>query len=205
MYCPRAFREERLDVLHGLIQTHPLATLVTNGSQGLIANLIPFSLRSDNGNSVLQTHLARSNNQIDSLREMSEALVIFHGPECYITPSWYPMKAEHGKEVPTWNYVMVQVRGKPQIIEDSDWLRTQLDQLSSHLERDREHPWSLSDAPANYITAQLKGIIGIEIPITSIQGKWKMSQNRSPVDRKGVIAGLKQENLCPSMLKLMSP
>lgn len=203
MHCPRAFREERLDILHALINTHPLATLVTAGSQGLMANLIPFSLLDDGRNGILQTHMARNNSQIASLREASEVLVIFQGPQCYVTPSWYPSKADHGKQVPTWNYVMVQVKGKPTVIEDSDWLLAQLNHLTTHLESNHDHPWKISDAPENYISAQLKGITGIEIPVSTIEGKWKTSQNRSEVDYRGVIDGLKAAHSCTEMSEIM--
>lgn len=204
MYCPRVFREERLDVLHDLIKAHPLATLITNGPHGLMANLIPFSLVSDGKNGILQTHVARNNSQLESIREASEVLVIFQGPQGYVTPSWYPSKAQHGKQVPTWNFVMVQARGKASVIENTDWLLTQLNDLTSQLESDRDHPWAVSDAPENYIAAQLKGIVGIEIPISTIEGKWKVSQNRSEIDHKGVISGLQAENSCPAMLQLMN-
>lgn len=204
MHCPSIFREERLDVLHGLITANPLATLITCASGGLMANLVPFSLHSDGGYGVLRTHLARSNGQLDALREVSEALVVFRGPECYVTPSWYPSKAEHGKAVPTWNFAMVQARGKPQVFDDVDWLRAQVVELTSNHERDREHPWKVSDAPDEYIAAQLKAIVGVEIPIDSIEGKWKISQNRLPLDRQGVIDGLKGEGHCPAMLELMT-
>ncbi|MFC3114059.1 FMN-binding negative transcriptional regulator [Cellvibrio fontiphilus] len=204
MYCPRAFREERLDILHELIKAYPLATLITNGPNGLMANLIPFSLVHDGKNGILQAHVARNNSQLDSIREASEALVIFQGPQCYVTPSWYPSKAKDGKQVPTWNFVMVQARGKPTVIENTSWLLTQLNNLTSHLESSRDHPWRVSDAPENYIAAQLKGLVGIEIPISTIEGKWKVSQNRSEIDRKGVIAGLQAENACPAMSQLMN-
>jgi transcriptional regulator len=197
------FREERLDVLHGLMNAHPLATLITAGSNGLMANLIPFTLHVGGEHGILRAHLARGNKQLDALREGSEALVIFQGPECYVTPSWYPSKAEHGKVVPTWNYAMVQARGKPQVFDDSAWIREQIDQLTSNHEHKRQRPWKVSDAPDDFIEAQLKAIVGIEIPILSIEGKWKVSQNRLPADRQGVIDGIKSEKLCPSMLATM--
>lgn len=203
MHCPSMFREEGLEALHGLVADHPLATLITAGSNGLIANLIPFSLHAGGERGILRAHLARGNQQLDALREGAEALVVFHGPECYVTPSWYPSKAEHGKVVPTWNFAMVQVRGKPQVIDDAHWIRAQIDELTSRQEKKREAPWKVSDAPEDFIAAQLKAIVGIEIPILSIEGKWKMSQNRQPTDRQGVIAGLKAEQLCPSMLAIM--
>lgn len=203
MHCPRVFREERLEVLHGLITAHPLATLVTAGSGGLVANLIPFTLHAGGEKGILQAHLARGNKQLDALREGVEALVVFQGPECYVTPSWYPSKAEHGKVVPTWNYAMVQVRGEPRVIDDVTWLRAQIEQLTDNLESGRQRPWKVSDAPDDFIAAQLKGIVGVEIPVRSLEGKWKVSQNRLPIDRQGVTDGLRAEHACPSMLDLM--
>jgi transcriptional regulator len=203
MHCPSIFREERLDVLHGLIATHPLATLITAGSEGLMANLIPFTLHSGGEHGILRAHLARGNKQLNALREAAEALVVFQGPECYVTPSWYPSKSEHGKVVPTWNYAVVQVRGKPLVIDDAAWVQAQIAQLTTNLENGRDHPWKVSDAPDDFIAAQLKGIVGVEIPVLSIEGKWKVSQNRLALDRQGVINGLRAERACPEMLELM--
>jgi len=203
MHCPSMFREERLDVLHGLIAAHPLATLITSGSNGLIANLIPFTLHVGGEHGILRAHLARGNKQLDALREGAEALVVFQGPECYVTPSWYPSKAENGKVVPTWNFAMVQVRGKPQVCDDANWVRAQIDEMTNNHENKREHPWKVSDAPDDFIAVQLKAIVGIDIPIGSIDGKWKVSQNRLPADRQGVIDGLRTEQVCPSMLATM--
>ncbi len=203
MHCPALFKEERLEVLHGLMTAHPMATLITAGTNGLIANLIPFSLHKGGDYGILRAHLARGNKQLDELREGAETLIVFQGPECYVTPSWYPSKAEHGKVVPTWNFAMVQARGKPQVINDADWILTQIEQLTENHEHSRSKPWHVSDAPDDFIAAQLKGIVGIEIPIVSIEGKWKISQNRTPTDRNGVIDGLKSENTCPSMVALM--
>lgn len=203
MHCPSIFREERLDVLHGLITAHPLGMLITAGSNGLMANLIPFSLHSGGKHGILRTHLARGNKQLDTLREATEALVVFQGPECYVTPSWYPSKAEHGKVVPTWNFAMVQVRGGASVIDDLEWLRNQVEVLTNSQESGRDTPWNVSDAPAEFIETQLKGIIGVEIPIRSIEGKWKASQNRLPVDRQGVIDGLSAEQAHPSVLAMM--
>lgn len=204
MHCPTIFREERLDVLHGLIAAHPLATLVTGGSGGLTVNLIPFSLHVGGEQGILRAHLARGNAQLDALREGAEALVVFQGPACYVTPSWYPSKAEHGKMVPTWNYTMVQVRGVPRVIDDAAWVHAQIDALTDHMESGREPRWKTSDAPDDYIAAQLKGIVGVEIPIRTIEGKWKVSQNRLPADYQGVIDGLRAEQACPAMLAAMA-
>ena len=203
MHCPSMFREERLNVLHDLISAHPLATLITAGSNGLMANLIPFTLHVGGEHGILRAHLARGNKQLDALREGAETLVVFQGPECYVTPSWYPSKTENGKVVPTWNFAMVQVHGKPVVFDDANWVRAQIDEMTNSHERQREHPWKVSDAPEDFIAAQLKAIVGIEIPISLIEGKWKVSQNRLPADRQGVIDGLRAEQVCPSMLAAM--
>jgi transcriptional regulator len=193
MYRPPAFREDRLDVLHALIESHRLATLVTQGTDGLNANLIPFTLDAKRGDrGVLRAHMARANDQLAALREGGEALVIFQGPEAYITPSWYASKREHGKVVPTWNYVVVQAWGTPQVIDDAEWLHVQINELTRAQERARTEPWQVADAPADFVAAQIRGITGIEIPIARIEGKWKVSQNRPEADRRMVVAGLRE-------------
>ncbi|RZT11233.1 negative transcriptional regulator, PaiB family [Duganella sp. CF402] len=201
MHCPAMFREERLEVLQQLMREHPLATLITAGAGGLTANLIPFSLHGD----VLRAHLARNNKQLDDLLAGTEALIVFQGPQSYITPSWYPSKAEHGKVVPTWNFVMVQARGIPQVMDDAAWLREQVGQMTANLEGQRAEPWSVADAPDDFIATQLRAIVGVEIPIRSLEGKWKISQNRNEADRQGVIQGLSSESRCPEMHRLMAP
>lgn len=195
MYQPSYFKEERLEVLHALIRSHPLATLVTAGTAGLIANLVPFVLVETGGNGVLRAHLAKANDQVNALRAGDQTLVVFQGPEAYITPTWYASKNEHGRVVPTWNYVLVQVRGTPRVIDDTAWLKAQIGVLTSQQEDHRASPWKVSDAPEPYIEGQLKAIIGIEVPILSIEGKWKVSQNRSDADREGVCEGLRREGL----------
>lgn len=195
MYQPPAFREDRLDVLHQLIRSHPLGTLVTGGKSGLVANVIPFAMQSGPRGDLLRAHLAKANEQIADLREGLPALVIFQGPQGYVSPSWYETKREHGKVVPTWDYVIVQVRGTPMVIDDPEWLRQQTDELTSIHERGRTEPWSADDAPADYIAAKLKGIVGLEIPVEQIAGKWKVSQNQPPPNMSGVERGLRQDNL----------
>jgi transcriptional regulator len=204
MYQPSAFKEENLDTLHQLIRAHPLATLITSGHDGLLANLVPFTLHNDTEQGTLRAHIARANDQVAALQASAETLVIFHGPEAYITPSWYASKQEHGRVVPTWNYVVVQVRGTPTVIEDPTWLRAQIEALTTSQENQRTHPWQVSDAPEHFIDAQLRAIIGIEIPILSIEGKWKVSQNRSPSDREGVHHGLKNEARNDAMATLVA-
>ncbi len=193
MYRPTAFREDRPDRLYEAIRAHPLGTLVTYGVSGLMANAVPFTLRVDPASSVLRAHLANANDQLVHLRQGSPVLVIFQGPQAYVSPSWYATKREHGKVVPTWNYVVVQVHGTPIIIEDRQWLREQIDELTSIHERGRAEPWSLDDAPEDFGAALMKGITGIEIPIERVEGKWKVSQNQPSANRIGVECGLRAD------------
>jgi transcriptional regulator len=194
MYQPPHHREDRLEVQHALIRAHPLGTLVTMSKSGLVANALPFILDAARGTyGTLQAHLARANTQWRDFDPGVDALITFQGIERYITPSWYATKAETGKVVPTWNYVMVQASGQMRVIEDRDWLRTQIGALTAAHEGRRAEPWAVSDAPPAFLEAQIKGVVGIEIPIARIEGKWKVSQNRPIRDRKGVIDGLRAE------------
>jgi transcriptional regulator len=204
MYQPPAFREERLESLHALIRAHPLGTLITAGTAGLIANLVPFTLTDTGDKGTLQAHVAKANDQVDALEAGTETLVVFHGPEAYITPSWYASKKEHGRVVPTWNYVVVQVRGTPRVIDDPAWLRTQIGTLTSQQENQRSEPWKVTDAPEPFIEGQIRAIIGIEIPILAIEGKWKVSQNRSAADRQSVYDGLSDEERNEAMANLVA-
>ncbi|PKL75296.1 MAG: transcriptional regulator [Candidatus Melainabacteria bacterium HGW-Melainabacteria-1] len=191
MYIPPAFREDRIETLHELIRQHPLGLLTTAGDSGLAATPLPFLVHTDEDkNGTLRAHMARANPHWRDLRGVAGCLVVFMGPQGYVTPSWYPTKQETQKVVPTWNYVTVQAWGKPRLVEDAAWLRRQLDDLTHARERTRPHPWAVSDAPEDYIAAQMKAIVGIEIPIDRLEGKWKLSQNRPEADRAGVIAGL---------------
>jgi transcriptional regulator len=192
MYQPPHFREDRLDVQHALIREHSLGLLITAGRSGLQANPIPFLIDSDaTPLGTLRAHLARANPQQRELAGIEECLVVFQGAQLYISPSLYPTKYKTGKVVPTWNYITVHAWGRPRIIDDADWIRGQVDDLTAHKESSRPAPWKVSDAPGPFITAQIKGIIGLEIPIARIEGKWKVSQNRAPVDQAGVVAGLR--------------
>ncbi|MGH8177992.1 MAG: FMN-binding negative transcriptional regulator [Steroidobacter sp.] len=194
MYAPTHFEESRMDVLHDLIRRRPLGTLVAMTPEGLDASHIPFEIDSSPAPyGVLRCHVACANPLWRSLSTESEVLAIFQGAESYISPAWYPAKQEHGKVVPTWNYVAVHVHGKPTVIHDHVWLRTLVEALTNRREADRADPWKVSDAPAEYIDKMLAAIVGIEIPITRISGKWKLSQNRSAADRRGVVAGLTRE------------
>ncbi|UCI05405.1 FMN-binding negative transcriptional regulator [Mesorhizobium sp. B1-1-8] len=196
MYQPPHFKETRQEVLHGLIRTHPLGLLVSNGAEGPVANAIPFLLDDDvlpNGR--LRAHLAKANPQWRLLADnpASPVLVVFQGADAYVTPSWYETKRETGKVVPTWNYAIVQVRGTVRVIDDADWIAQQITELTASQEGGRDLPWAVTDAPPAYIQSQIKGIIGLEIAITAIDGKWKVSQNRPVADRVGVAEGLESE------------
>ena len=193
MYIPPANEEARLPVMREMIAAHPLATLVTLGSTGLFATHLPMFL--DNNGSdlgVLKGHVARGNAQAHDFRPDLDALAIFAGHQHYISPNWYPGKLEHGKEVPTWNYVVVHAYGPLRVIEDEAWLMEFLNRLTDTHEAGSPRPWKVSDAPRDYIRTVLKGIVGIEVPIRRIEGKWKTSQNRTSADRRGVVAGLEK-------------
>lgn len=191
MYEPSHFKVEDREQLHAVIRAHPLATLITVGEGGLVANPVPFVLHADEGEQgVLRAHLARPNAQWKAIAAGAETLVVFTGVERYVTPAWYASKQEHGKVVPTWNYVTVQVRGPARAVEDPTWLRAQLDSLTRQQEAPRSEPWSITDAPEPFIAAQARGIVGVEIAIASILGKFKLSQNRQEPDKLGVYEGL---------------
>jgi transcriptional regulator len=192
MYTPPAFAEDRLPVLHDLIRAHPLGLLVTGGAHGLLANAIPFTLVDEGPRGTLRAHLARANPQADALRD-GEALVVFQGPQAYVSPSFYPSKREHGRVVPTWNYVVVQARGRAVVTDDAGWLRDQIGALTKAHEGARAVPWAVGDAPAPFVAAQLRAIVGVEIAVERIEGKWKASQNRPEPDRAGVAEGLRAE------------
>jgi transcriptional regulator len=193
MYQPPAFREDRIEVQHQLIRAHPLGLLITAGPGGLLANLFPFMLDAEGpDHGTLRLHIARANPQWKELEAVGECLVVFQGPQDYVTPSWYATKRETGKVVPTWNYATVHAWGKPRVMKDDSWLRRQIEDLTRSRESRRDAPWQVDDAPEDFIAMQMRAIVGVEIPITRIEGKWKMSQNRPEADRSGVIAGFRE-------------
>ena len=200
MYIPKFNLETRLDVIHNLIETHPLATLVTMGASGLIATHIPMVLhRSEGPSGTLRGHISRANPQWRELNPAIEALAIFTGPEHYITPNWYPEKAEDGKVVPTWDYAVVHAYGPITLIEDTAWLLTHLNSLVTKHESSFPQPWKISDAPEDYIASQMRGIIGIELPIRRLEGKWKVSQNKSEPTLRSIERGLEELNTPESL------
>jgi transcriptional regulator len=191
MYIPKHNEETRTEVLDHLMRTRPLASLVTLGATGLFAAHLPLVLhREDEQHAVLRGHLARANRQWKELSRETEALAIFSGPQHYITPAWYPEKAETGKVVPTWNYAVVHAYGRLEIIEDPAWLLTHLNTLTDTHEASRPDPWSVADAPAEFIATIARGIVGIEMTIGRLEGKWKVSQNQTEQTRASVSQGL---------------
>jgi transcriptional regulator len=190
MYLPADFNETRLPVLHALVSAHPLATLVAVTADGLVANHIPLLLDASGERAALRGHIARANPLWKQLADGSEVLAIFHGPEHYISPRWYPSKREHGQVVPTWNYAVVHARGALSWHHDESWLRGLLEALTSRHESRFAEPWHVADAPSEYLQKMLGAIVGFDIQLRELTGKWKASQNRSAADVQGVIAGL---------------
>lgn len=192
MYLPAHFREDRCAVQHELIRNYPLGVLVTAGPDGIVANHLPFLLHADEGErGTLRTHLARANPQVAELARGAECMVAFTGPQAYVSPSWYPSKHEHGRAVPTWNFVAVHVWGRPRLVEDERWLRRHLEDLTNCHERTQATPWAVGDAPEEFIAQLQRAIVGLELPIARSEGKWKLGQNRSVADRSGVVAALR--------------
>jgi transcriptional regulator len=192
VYIPPLFNEDRIDVLHDAIRRTGLATLVTLTADGLIASHVPMLLDPDpSPYGTLIGHVARPNPQARGA--IGEALAIFQGPEAYITPSWYATKRATGKVVPTWNYVTIHAYGTVEFFADRERLRDVVTRLTEREETPRAEPWAVTDAPADFIDGMLKGIVGFALPITRLEGKWKMSQNRPAEDQAGVVAGLQAD------------
>ena len=193
MYLPKHFAVTEVPVMHAMMRKHPLATLVCHGPAGLDANHIPFLLADDSSPyGTLQGHIARANPLCKAGDLAQEVLVIFQGAESYISPSNYATKAEHGKVVPTWNYTAVHAYGRLRLIDDAAWIFAQISALTATHESSLPNPWSVSDAPADYIEKMLGAIVGIEITIDRLIGKWKVSQNQPPANQAGLIAALQQ-------------
>lgn len=188
MYTPKSFEETRTDALHQLIRAYPFATVVIHAAGGLAANHLPFELVGG----VLHGHVARGNELVQM--DGAEVLLIFHGPDGYISPNWYPSKHETGREVPTWNYAVVHVHGRLRVIDDAIWLRRLLETLTDHHEASQPQPWKVSDAPEDHIEKSLHAIVGLEVVIERIEGKFKLSQNHPARNRAGVIAGLRERD-----------
>ncbi len=196
MYIPKHFSEPNTVELHALMRAYPLATLVSISAHGLNANHIPLHLDAATGtHGTLSGHLARKNPLWKDIANNNQMLAIFHGPDAYVTPSWYASKAQTGMVVPTWNYVAVHVHGTVKVIEDKEWLRTHLSSLTADQEAKFKQPWQIEDAPADFIDKLMHAVAGIEMEITHLSGKWKVSQNQSVENQLGVIQGLRVNNI----------
>ena len=188
MYQPAHFVEPDADTLLALMQAHPLATLVRGGTE-LAADILPLEVARVGNGWRLAGHVARAN-PLWREADGQPVLALFQGPQAYVSPNWYPSKVQHGKAVPTWNYTMVQAHGTLRAIEDPAWLRAFVTRITERHEGGRPVPWHVADAPPDFLDAMLKAIVGIEIEVTRLEGKFKLSQNRSAEDRTGVVLGL---------------
>jgi transcriptional regulator len=192
MYTPNHFAQHDVAAMHALVREHPLGAWVLHDGQQLLANHVPFALHAEQN--LLRCHVARANPAWRACAEQPvDCVVMFRGPQHYISPSWYPSKQEHGKVVPTWNYALVHVHGKARAVDDADWLLANVHSLTNQHEAGRPKPWQVSDAPNDYIDKLLAAIVGIEITIERFEGKWKTSQNQPAANRSGVVSGLQQE------------
>jgi len=191
MYQPKSFQQDNVDEMKAMMKAYPLATLVTTGQHGTQANHIPLILKEvAAGEHVLWGHLAKANPLWQELGNSASVLVIFHGPNGYVSPNYYPTKQEHGKVVPTWNYVAVHVRGELAFIHEDTWKLEMLNKLTAQHEAQQKDPWSVKDSPKEFTQSLLGAIVGFEIKVTSMEGKWKAGQNQSNKNRQGTIDGL---------------
>jgi transcriptional regulator len=192
MYTPKHFQVGDTGEAHALMRAHPFATLVTHGPSGIVATHLPTVLKVDDGSPLgrIECHVARPNPQWRDFAADTDALMIFQGPEAYIRPGWYPSKAEHDKVVPTWNYAVVHAYGRLEVVQDQSWLLAHVSELTQQQEAPYADPWATTDAPENYLAMMARGIIGLKFAISRLEGKVKMSQNRQPHDRAGVVRGL---------------
>jgi transcriptional regulator len=196
MYTPVQFKVGDAAEAHALMRARPFAILVTHGADGVVATHLPTVLKVDAAAPLgrIECHVARPNPQWKTFAPDTDALVIFQGAEAYIRPGWYPSKAEHGKAVPTWNYAVVHAYGRLTVMDDKDWLLAHVGELSDQQEAAYQARWSMADAPADYLDRQARGIVGLALPISRLEGKIKMSQNRDARDREGVVAGLAERS-----------
>jgi transcriptional regulator len=185
MYLPKYFNETRIEVLHALIRDYPFGTVVMQGAEGMVANHLPFELV---GEQLLHGHVARGNELAQA--DGAQVLVIFQAADGYISPNWYPSKHETGREVPTWNYAVVHVHGRLRVTDDKVWLRELLERLTDRHEATQSKPWRVSDAPEDHVEKMLKAIVGLELTIEHIEGKFKLNQNHPDANRAGVVKGL---------------
>ncbi|HEY1723936.1 MAG TPA: FMN-binding negative transcriptional regulator [Steroidobacteraceae bacterium] len=206
MYNPSHFRETRPDVLRDFVNRFPLAMLIAITPEGISANQVPVLWQADAGSlGLLQGHIARANPLWRGVAAGSAVLALFTGPQHYISPSWYPSKREHGNVVPTWNYSSVQIRGTIRFVDDPAWLRRLVASLTEQHEQQRQQPWRIVDAPADYVDDMLRAIVGFEIDVTAAEGKFKASQNRPAADRVAVAAALRAEGLSADEVAQLAP
>lgn len=200
MYIPRHNEEKRVPVMQALMVAHPLATLVTLGANGMFASHIPMVFENDGSEfGRLKGHISRANAQWRDPNPAVDALAIFAGHQHYVSPTWYSENGEHAKQVPTWNYAVVHAYAPLRVIEDEKWLLAHVTCLTNIHEAGFSAPWKVSDAPEDFIGSLLKGIIGLELPIRRLEGKWKVSQNRTEREKQGVIEGLTKLNTPESL------
>ena len=205
MYVQEHFREEREETLHEFIRAFPFATLVTSAPAGPEATHIPLVLDATSGGCVLRGHMARANPHWRYLGEGADALAIFLGPHAYVSPQWYPSKQTDGKVVPTWNYAAVHAHGSLRAVSDKAWLLANVTALTQQQEGAFAEPWAVSDAPADYVDKMLGAIVGVELVVTRLEGKWKLSQNRTGVDRDGARVGLAARDGASAAVAAMMP
>jgi transcriptional regulator len=195
MHTPKVFQQNDSIHLQDIIVNYPFATLIIHSENGIEVNHIPFFLDKSNGKCVLQGHIAKANPLSETVNTQAEVVLIFHGPNCYISPNFYPTKKENGKAVPTWNYIAVHVRGVMTYRFDEDFKLTMLDNLTQQHEATQATPWSIYDTPEQYLEHMLPAIVGLEIQITSITGQWKVSQNQPEVNKQGIVKGLNKTQI----------
>lgn len=205
MHIPKHFEQPDIEQLNALIVANPFATLVVSSKNGIEAHHLPLVFKKDDQNTLIG-HIAKANELWQNIDSGAEVLLIFNGPDAYISPSAYPSKKEHGRVVPTWNYVAVHVRGTLRFVKESDWIRSALAQLTQTQESEQSQPWSINDAPDQYSKRLINAVVGLEIRISSIMGQWKLSQNKSSEDRAGVIQFLEgQDELMMASLVKAAP
>jgi len=193
MYIPKKFQQDDIKNFKDVMIEYPFATLITHNETGTDAEHIPLLLNRVNDKDVLQGHIAKANPLWKNIKENTPVLIVFNGPNCYISPNYYPTKQDHGKVVPTWNYVVVHVKGIISAIHDEKWKLKMIDNLTNQHEKHQANPWVITDAPSEYINKMLPAIVGLEIEILSINGKWKVSQNQPERNKQGIYTALAQE------------
>jgi transcriptional regulator len=205
LYLPASFREDRVEVLHEAMRQIALGTLVSLGEDGLAASHVPMLIEPGPAPfGTLTGHIARANPQWRGLKPEVEALALFIGPDAYVSPGWYATKRQTGKVVPTWNYVAIHAAGRLRFFDDPERLLGIVTRLTERHEQRRAEPWKVTDAPADYIAGMLKAIVGFELVLTRLEGKWKMSQNRPPEDHPGIVAGLAGEGGAPEVAAIVA-